>query len=260
MNRDQLREIVAEQVRRALRGELPAAEAEAGASRPSVVAVFCGGHAGLPTALQQTRLVAARARVTALLSRAAKETIGEQRLKSEAGVHQVVLSEGAVDPRELAHRADVIVVAQLTHNSLAKIALGLSDTPATNVVLHGLLAGKPVVVARDGVDPALAGCELCAGGADTARELLQLYDEYVGRLAAFGCRVVRAEQLSEATLEALTQGRPRREAPGASRRVITEDDVVRAARRGESIAVAGAIVTALARDSAQQLGVPLLEE
>jgi len=259
MERDQLREIVAEQVRRALRGELPASEPEADRALPTIVAVFCGGHAGLQAALPQMRLVAARAQVVALLSRAAKEVIGEDRLTREAGAREVVLSEGAVDPRQLAHRADVLVVAQLTHNTLAKIALGISDTPASNTVLHALLAGKPVVVAKDGVDPSLAGCEQCAGGADTSRDLLMLYDEYLGRLAAFGCRVVRAEQLAQATTEALAGALPRRAREGSGRRVITEEDVVRASRRGESVDVTGAIVTALARDTAQQLGVALIE-
>ena len=44
------------------------------------------------------------------------------------------------------------------------------------------------------------------------------------------------------------------------RRVITEEDVRRAARRGESISVARAIVTPLARDVAKEMGVELLEE
>ena len=52
---------------------------------------------------------------------------------------------------------DVMVVAPCTANTLAKLALGITDTPVTMAVKSHLRNGLPVVVAISTND-ALAGC------------------------------------------------------------------------------------------------------
>jgi len=261
MEREELRRLVSEQVRRALSAEGVSSSApEPPPDGPTVIAAFCGGRGGLSTALEQVREVAEKARVVGVLSPAAKEIVGADRLRNEAGAHEVVLPDSGVHPWDLAHRADAVVVAQLTRTTLARLALGLGESLISSMVLHALWDGKPVVVARDGVDPDLAACEESEGSPDVARELIRLYDEYLTRLAAFGCQVMPAERLSEAVRAALAGHAPGPHRPLRSRRVITEDDVHRASRRGESINIAGAVVTPLARDTARDLGVPLVED
>jgi hypothetical protein len=87
--------------------------------------------------------------------------------------------------------------------------------------------------------------------------LVRLYEEYLDRLEAFGCHVLPAARISETVISLLTGREPTRERPLQSRRVITEEDVRRAARRNEPLDVTRAIVTPLARDVAQELGVEL---
>ncbi|MBM3497295.1 MAG: hypothetical protein FJX74_01370 [Armatimonadetes bacterium] len=259
MDDDRLRQLVAKQVRRALRPETSLASpppAPEGAG--TVAALFCGGRGGLSTALAQVAGIAKLARVVAVLTPAAKEILGEDRLTREARVHEVVLPESRVSPWELIDRTEVIAVAQLTRTTLARIGLGLSDSLASTLVLTALWAGKPVVVAKDGVDPDLAARD-ASGAADAPRALVRLYEEYLDRLEAFGCHLVPAARLSETVLALLTGREPIRERPLQSRRVITEEDVQRAARRGESIDISRAIVTPLARDAARELGVGLTE-
>lgn len=227
---------------------------------PTVVAAFCGGRGGLSTALEQIREVAEKARVVGVLSPAAKEIVGADRLKDEAGAHEIVLPDSGAHPWDLAHRADVVAVAQVTRTTLARLALGLGDSLIASMVLHALWGGRPVVVAQDGVDPDLAACEECDGSVDVARELVRLYDGYLERLATFGCQVIPAERLAEATCAALAGETPGPHRPLSTRRVITEEDVRRASRRGETIDVTGAVVTPLARDTARDLGVPLVGE
>jgi len=212
----------------------------------------------LSTALAQVSGIAKLARTVAVLTPAAKEIIGEERLTKEARVHETVLPDSRVSPWELIDRAEVILVAQLTRTTLARIGLGLSDSFASTLVLNALWSGKPVVVARDGVDPDLAARD-GAGAADAPRALVRLYEEYLDRLEALGCHVIPAARISDTVLSLLTGREPARERPLQSRRVITEEDVQRAARRGESIDVTRAIVTPLARDAAQELGVDLIE-
>ncbi len=257
MDEDRLRQLVSEQVRRALRSdtafEAPPSAAE---GAPTTTAIFCGGRGGLSTALAQVGGIAKLAHVVAVLTPAAKEIIGAERLTREARVHQIVLPDSRVSPWELIDRSQVLLVAQLTRTTLARIGLGLSDSLASTLVLNALWAGKPVVVAKDGVDPDLAARD-ASGAPDAPRALARVYEEYLDRLEAFGCHVIPAARLSETVISLLTGREPTRERPLQSRRVITEEDVQRAARRGESLDVSRAIVTPLARDAARELGVEL---
>jgi hypothetical protein len=261
MDREELRQIVADQVRRALSADAAPVVAPAPApDGPTVVAAFCGGRGGLTTALEQVREVAEKARVVGVLSPAAKEIVGADRLNSEAGAHEIVLPDSGAHPWDLAHRADAVAVAQLTRTTLARLALGLGESLISSMALHALWDGKPVIVARDGVDPDLAACEESEGAVDVARELVRLYDDYLERLVAFGCQVVPAAGLAETVRAALAGETPGLHRPLRTRRVITEQDVIRASRRGESINITGAVVTPLARDTARDLGVSLVEE
>jgi hypothetical protein len=258
MDEDRLRRLVAEQIRRTLRTEALAPPPPGPEGGASVAAIFCGARGGLSAALAQVGGIAKLARVVGVLTPAAKETIGEDRLRREARVHEVVLPEQRVNPWELLDRVEVLAVAQLTRTTLGRIGLGLSDSFASTLALNALWSGKPVVVAKDGVDPDLAARD-GRGAPDAPRALVRLYDEYLDRLEAFGCHVLPTARLSETVLSLLTGREPTRERPLQSRRVITEEDVQRAARRGESIDVSRAIVTPLARDAARELGVELRE-
>jgi hypothetical protein len=258
MDQDRLRRIVAEQVRRALRPGTTEPAPPTPDDAQTVVAIFCGGRGGLSTALAQVSGIAKLAHVVAVLTPAAKEIIGEERPMREARAHEIVLPDSRVSPWELIDRAEVVLVAQLTRTTLARIGLGSGDSFASTLVLNALWAGKAVVVARDGVDPDLAARD-GAGTPDAPRALVRLYEEYLDRLEACGCHIIPAARISETVVSLLTGREPSRERPLQSRRVITEEDVRRAARRGESVDVTRAVVTPLARDAAQELGVDLIE-
>ena len=71
--------------------------------------------------------------------------------------HDIISSiEGAepIGPKKL---FDILVVAPCTANTLAKLALGITDTPVTMAVKSHLRNGRPVVIAISTND-ALAGC------------------------------------------------------------------------------------------------------
>ena len=65
---------------------------------------------------------------------------------------------------------DVLVVAPCTANSIAKLAIGITDTPLTMAVKSHLRNQKPVVIAISTND-ALAGCAKNIG-------ILQNYKNY----------------------------------------------------------------------------------
>lgn len=84
----------------------------------------------------------------------AKENI--ERLENIAGRKVICTIEEAepIGPKKM---CDVMVVAPCTSNTAAKLALGLTDTPATMAVKSHLRNARPVVIAISTND-ALAGC------------------------------------------------------------------------------------------------------
>lgn len=84
----------------------------------------------------------------------AKENI--ERLENIAGRKVICTIEEAepIGPKKM---CDVMVIAPCTSNTAAKLALGLTDTPATMAVKSHLRNARPVVIAISTND-ALAGC------------------------------------------------------------------------------------------------------
>ena len=91
------------------------------------------------------------------------------KLESVAGrsVIKSIVDAEPIGPKKM---CDVMVVAPCTANTLAKLALGITDTPVTMAVKSHLRNGLPVVVAISTND-ALAGCAKNIG-------ILQNYRNY----------------------------------------------------------------------------------
>ena len=91
------------------------------------------------------------------------------RLEEIAGrpVIKTIVDAEPIGPKKM---CDIMVVAPCTANTLAKLALGITDTPVTMAVKSHLRNGLPVVVAISTND-ALAGCAKNIG-------ILQNYRNY----------------------------------------------------------------------------------
>ena len=91
------------------------------------------------------------------------------KLKTICG-HDIIDSIEAAEPIGPKKLLDILVVAPCTANTLAKLALGITDTPVTMAVKSHLRNSKPVVIAVSTND-ALAGCAKNIG-------MLQNYKNY----------------------------------------------------------------------------------
>ena len=91
------------------------------------------------------------------------------RLEEIAGrpVIKTIVDAEPIGPKKM---CDIMVIAPCTANTLAKLALGITDTPVTMAVKSHLRNGLPVVVAISTND-ALAGCAKNIG-------ILQNYRNY----------------------------------------------------------------------------------
>lgn len=98
-------------------------------------------------------------------------TAKENKLKLEnISKREIINTIEAAEPIGPKKMFDILVVAPCTANTLAKLALGICDTPITMAVKSHLRNSKPVVIAVSTND-ALAGCAKNIG-------ILQNYKNY----------------------------------------------------------------------------------
>lgn len=262
MDIEHLTELITAEVKRVLaeRGPagLPQARPGAVPMGPLVAVVFTGGTFGLDDALAQLAQIRAEGlNLRAVLTPAAEGAVGRERIGEALAPDAIVEAADSAALSDLTDNCQAAVIATLTRNSAVKLALGISETAAMGLVYQVLMLGKPVVAARNSADPD-SGCAYI--GLPTGRPaLLDLLRGYLERLESFGIELVDASEIADATRRAL--GRTPSPKRGGARVVVTEADVIEAAATGGEIVVAGsAIVTALARDVAQERGVRIIEK
>jgi hypothetical protein len=240
-------------------------------SRGLLLAVFSGATAGFNEAVQQVRLLVLDGyRIQLAFSQAAEELYGQLVRERLAGFPHT----GAVDATNwLAALKDAraVLVPLLSVNTVSKLSQLIADNLATNLLLHALFMGKPVIVASNGADP--AGKErrelnFHRGSPPLNRALLQR----LRTVADYGCHLTDVEQIREATNSLITPESDLKPKPAEtqahaagsgqvpSARVITATDVLQAHRLGVSVRLRpGSLTTPLAQDLAEKHGVALVE-
>ncbi|AST57940.1 phosphopantothenate--cysteine ligase [Thermoanaerobacterium thermosaccharolyticum] len=82
-----------------------------------------------------------------VLSDAAKNVIGKDKISNISDI-----LEEKNEITESIKEADFILVASLTRNTLAKVALGIQDTKVTLGVAEAFMLNKKIIVVKDGAD------------------------------------------------------------------------------------------------------------
>lgn len=160
----------------------------------------------------------------------------------------------SVDQKQLILRLnsyDLLIVYPLSLNSLAKFSLGIRDSFPAEVFWQFTRLGKPVLIARQFVP-----------GDDSAMNphLLKTYRRHFealtgGTIAAFDAD--NLELKAAAILRA--QAALKNATSTTGRGVITRDDIIIAAQSLEPLKVEpGCIITDLAREEAEKLGVTIV--
>jgi hypothetical protein len=252
MNRDQVMRLVAEVISRLA----PRLGADGRSGR--LVVAFSGATASFPETLQQCRLLVLDGyRLRLAFSPAAEQLFGSVARESLDGFPHV----GQVDPAqwlgELMESRGVLC-PMLSVNTLSKVSLLTADALVPNLLLHGLFTGKPVVLARDGVDLADEGHRALGIGQATPA-LRQALDDRLRTVAGYGCRITDVRNLRGTVNSALVSTSAR--APTGALTtgpLVTAADVRRAHRAHEALSLPPtSLVTPLASELAMQLGVRL---
>jgi len=262
MNEEQIQRLVAEVIKRV------AVRLEADGDRGLIIAVLTGATVEFDEAVQQLRqLILQGYQIQVALSQAAEGLYGQvlrDRLEGFPYSDRI----DSVKWFSALHDARAVVVPLLSVNTLSKLALLIADNVPANIVLHALFMGKPVIAARNGVDPHSEGRKKLGFDQGTAALNAAVKDR-LATLSDYGCRFTDVEKLGEAVKSILelkhqrhlkhsiTSGPPR-PLSNIRQKVITAAQVTHAHRAGSGLEISsGCLVTPLARDLASRLGVVL---
>ena len=263
MSEERIHEVVVEVLKRLL------PHMGATGERGTVVAVFTGATAGYHEAIDQVRaLVMQGYRVELVFSQGAESLYAKYLWGELEGFPHITAFEQSDWLRKLKD-VKAVVVPVLSLNTLSKVSLLLADNFASNVLLHALFAGKPVVMARNGTDPTDKGRKIPHFG-DCSPLLAAAIEERFQTAVGYGCRVVDVNDLSVTAMSMIEHRNQSahaayhngtRPAIPSTNNIITAGDVLRASQSGGPLRVgAKTIVTPLARELAYKHHVDLVQE
>lgn len=263
MHEDQFRELVARVI-----GRLAERLGATGA-KGSLIIVFTAATVEFGEAVQQVRdLILDGFRVQLAFSKAARKLLSKAVTDQLEGFPHITLVEASNWLGAL-RDARAVVVPLLSLNSLSKLSLLIADNIATNLILHALLMGKPVVVAQNGADPTAAGRRELGfhrGRSTLAKAMV----ERLRTVAEYGCVMTDVRNLSETVSLLLLHQEAAQEHGGKlpaipfapdvhnARRFITAAEVLHAWRTGMALNPGTAAgMTPLARELVARHGVKL---
>jgi len=267
MDENKIQQIVAEILKRL------AVQAGASGERGDVIVVFTGATGGFIEAIQQVRSLVLRGfRAHLVFSHAAELLCGPVIWQELEGFPQVVPFDDSKWLGNLSN-AKGVVVPLLSVDTLSKLSLLVADNLASNLLLHALFIGKPLILAHDGVDPSDQGrvhrhfphCSPAVAAA--IRERMAMVRNYGCEVVDVGCLTSALEAALEPKIAAGTNchgnGVTKLTSFGQKRKakIITAVDVLQAQQSGEPIRLyPSTVITALARELALKRGVNVLTE
>ena len=145
------------------------------------------------------------AAVTVVMSRSASRLIAPDVFEWATGNKVITRLSGRVEHIMLAgeseERADVILVAPATANSIAKMALGIDDTPVTTLVSTAIGGAVPLLVAPGMHEPMYRH----PAGLDNMRRLRELGAQIVEpRVSEHKAKMAATPEIVEAVIRAVT--------------------------------------------------------
>jgi len=240
-------------------------------TRGELLVAFCGATVGLTEAVVQVRgLILDGYRIRTAFSDNAQNLIGpwiEEQLLGFPFVRRLA----GLDWYSTLDEAIALVVPALSLNTAAKVCALIGDTLPSTLMLHGLAAGKPVLVAVNGADPDNRHWK--KSGPGPAPAFRQAANRRLQTLKDYGCRLTDVNRLRSEINRILPASMPQvpdsiqgGAQPAAvqgvmdvAQRVVTAAYIRQARDRSLSLRLApGAIVTPLAQEAARSAGVKLI--
>lgn len=230
------------------------------APRAHALVLFSGALLGFEASLASLRRLAHDVDLDWTQTPAAKRVLDQEAI---AAVGMTPVSESLVQSH------DILILPTATVNLVAKVAHGIGDCLASNVMAEFIMSGKPVVVAVNGSCPDHA--DKRGWFPDMPRGYQDLLRKNLEALRSFGVRLTTAGQLDRATVSALAgtidgTSDGDHPAPAATKAPITctdpvvYDGVLRGVASGSVLRVGHkTVITPLARETAAARGITFEE-
>ena len=234
----------------------------------SLIAVFTGATVDLKIALGQVvKLLMNGYELEVICSDAGRLLFGDVLKKELKGLPGWEVMEPGRWLGELS-RARAVIAPMLSVNTLSKLSGLLADDVPSNLLLHGLFMGKPVVLCTNGVDPDGPG-RTHLGFTKGNAALTAALKERMAKAVEYGCVLTDVRRLSRQVSALLTP----KDAPAQAvqtragtryvieidKPVLSASDIRQAHSSGGSITVSRtAVITPLAKEAAARLGIDII--
>ncbi|MFZ5967677.1 MAG: flavoprotein [Bacillota bacterium] len=229
--------------------------------------IFTGGSIGFKDGIQQIiRLNQEGWQLKILLSKSAEHVLSKKLIEKMIGDKNVEI-HGESNPKKVSHYytgVDKVIIPVLTMNTAAKAAMGISDTLVTNIMSHCLMAGIPIVAARNACDP-FNEERISIGMGRGNASYIHMMSNHLTALENYGIQLVEAKELYHRAVEkkntflSSEQAGYLEKQTLLKKKVVTRADVVEALHRKKDIVVSSnTIITESAKDMARSRGVRIL--
>lgn len=115
-------------------------------------------------------------------------------IQKELNLDVIYHSGNIKNQKELYETANMLVIATMSVNTAAKLAVGITDTVLLSIVNHGFMAGIPVVAAKNACDPDDPQ-RAAIGMGKSSPKYRQMLNNNIETLRDFGMKVVSGKDL-----------------------------------------------------------------
>ncbi|RKQ29249.1 flavoprotein [Oceanobacillus halophilus] len=230
--------------------------------------VFTGGAIGFHESMEQLKKLQKNGwKLKVVLSSSAEHIVTKELIQKELSIKTVYVESENKGIQFLSQDSSILLIPTLTMNTAAKVALGISDSLATNIISKFLMEGLPIIAAEDACTPEHP-FRLKAGRKMPSSSYINMYDEYLTRLEDFGIKLVGAEHIQKSVIHYQQTRFYEKQVKSTTnqtvintdkKQVITRQDVMRARENGGVLTIhSNTIVTPLAIETANSAGVKIV--
>lgn len=159
--------------------------------------VYTGSNISFTEALEAMRRLRAEGfTFRVLISQSAAGLLDVDAIRAALEPEELWIGTPGDTPEALTKAYDTIIVPAATVRTVSHVAACMADTPASAIILDGLMRGKNVVVATDGCCPDHG--ERARRGFRMAEPLKQTLRSHLELLQSYGARLTSAQRLDKA--------------------------------------------------------------
>lgn len=153
---------------------------------------------------------------------------------------------------------DILIGANITLNTLSKVALGICDNMPLRVISQAIMRGTKIVFVKD-------ACDLDnptrneVGYINIPEGYKNLYQNYLKTVESFGVEIVNSYDLYN-SITGVKKISSKKEVMEVSieKNIITREDIMKLSNNKEIMVLKSSIVTSLAKDLCEEMGIKLI--